>query len=98
MTQSDLIDFIVFHIDCNDCPMYAKCRIDKPKTCREYVEYLFRACDAVTERAVKDLVERIRRNKTKLMRTFDPAERRTINAELSELRRQLREVKEYING
>lgn len=97
MTQTDLIDFIVFHIDCNDCPMYARCRIDKPKTCREYVEYLFRACDAVTEQAVKGLVERIRRNKTKLIHSHDPAERRTINAELSELRRQLREVKEYIN-
>ena len=96
MNQQDLIDFIVFHIDCNDCPMYARCRVDQPKTCREYIERMFRACDAVTERAVSDLVERIRRNKTKLMRTFDPAERRTINAELSELRRQLREVKDYI--
>ena len=98
MTQYDLIDFIVFHIDCNDCPVYAKCRLDKPKTCREYIEQMFRACDAVTERAVKDLVERIRRNKTKLIHSHDPAERRTINAELAELRRQLREVKEYING
>ena len=98
MTQSDLIDFIVFHIDCNDCPMYARCRADQPKTCREYVEYLFRACDAVTERAVKDLVERIRRAKTKMLLSKDPAERRTINTELSELRRQLREVKDYING
>ena len=97
MTQSDLIDFIVFHIDCNDCPMYAKCRLDRPLTCRDYITYMFQACDLVTERAVKDLVERIRRNKTKLMRTFDPAERRKINAELSELRRQLREVKEYID-
>lgn len=26
----------------------------------------------------------------------DPAERKTINAELADLRRQLREVKEYI--
>ena len=96
MTQNDLIDFIVFHIDCNDCPMYVRCRLDQPKTCREYVEYLFRACDAVTERAVKDLVERIRRAKTKMLLSKDPAERRTINTELSELRRQLREVKDYI--
>lgn len=98
MTKPELIDWIVFHIDCNDCPMYARCRVDQPKTCREYVERLFRACDLVTERAVSDLVERIRRTKTKLIRSSDPAERRTINAELSELRRQLREVKEYING
>ena len=97
MTQSDLIDFIVFHIDCNDCPMYAKCRIDKPKTCREYVEYLFRACDSVTEQAVKGLVERIRRTKTTLMHTMDIETRRKIQAELADLRRQLREVKEYID-
>ena len=97
MTQSDLIDFIVFHIDCNDCPMYARCRVDKPKTCREYVEYLFRACDAVTERAVKDLVERIRRNKTKLMHSMEIGERRSLQAELADLRRQLREIKEYID-
>ena len=97
MTQSDLIDFIVFHIGCNDCPMYARCRVDQPKTCREYIERMFRACDAVTERAIKDLVERIRRAKTKMLLSKDPAERRTINAELSELRRQLREVKEYID-
>lgn len=97
MTQSDLIDFIVFHIDCNDCPVYARCRVDQPKTCREYIERMFRACDLVTERAVSDLVERIRRNKTKLIHSHDLAERRAINAELAELRRQLREVKEYIN-
>ena len=97
MTQNDLIDFIVFHIDCNDCPMYARCRIDKPKTCREYVEYLFRACDAVTERAVKDLVERIRKCKTKLMHSMEIGERRSLQAELADLRRQLREIKEYID-
>ena len=97
MTQSDLIDFIVFHIDCNDCPMYARCRIDKPKTCREYVEYLFRACDAVTERAVKYLVERIRKCKTKLMHSMEIGERRSLQAELADLRRQLREIKEYID-
>ena len=97
MTQNDLIDFIVFHIDCNDCPMYARCRVDKPLTCRDYITNMFQACDAVTERAVKDLVERIRRAKTKMLLSKDPAERRTINTELSELRRQLREVKEYIN-
>lgn len=96
MNQSDLIDFIVFHIDCNDCPVYAKCRLDRPKTCREYIEQMFRACDAVTEQAVKGLVERIRRSKTKLIHSHDPAERRMMQIELNELRRQLREVKEYI--
>lgn len=96
MNQSDLIDFIVFHIDCNDCPVYAKCRLDRPKTCREYIEQMFRACDLVTERAVSDLVERIRRTKTQLMRTMDIETRRKIQAELADLRRQLREVKEYI--
>ncbi len=96
MNQSDLIDFIVFHIDCNDCPVYARCRLGKPKTCRECVEQMFRACDAVTEQAVKGLVERIRRSKTKLIHSHDSAERRMMQIELNELRRQLREVKEYI--
>lgn len=96
MTQSDLIDFIVHHVDCNDCPMYARCRVDKPLTCRDYITYMFQACDALTERAVKDLVERIRRTKTKLMHSIELNERRTIQAELAELRRQLREVKDYI--
>lgn len=94
MTQNDLIDFIVFHIDCNDCPMYARCRVDQPKTCREYIERMFRACDLVTERAVSDLVERIRRTKTKLMHSMALTERRQLQAELSDLRRQLRTVNE----
>ena len=96
MTQSDLIDFIVFHIDCNDCPVYARCRVDLPLTCRDYITNMFQACDALTEHAVKDLVERIRRTKTKLMHSIEPDERRKLQAELADLRRQLREVKEYI--
>lgn len=97
MTQSDLIDFIVFHIDCNDCPVYARCRVDQPKTCREYIERMFRACDAVTERAVKDHVARIRRKYVEMVREKDPNRRRSLRLEWDELRRQLREVKEYID-
>ena len=98
MTQNDLIDFIVHHIDCNDCPLYARCCIDQPLTCRDYITNMFQACDSVTERAVKGLVERIRKCKTKLMHSMEIGERRSLQAELADLRRQLREIKEYIDA
>lgn len=98
MNQTDLIDFIAYHIECTDCPLYVSCRRDQPKTCREYVARLFQARDSVTERAVKDLVTRIRNKYTAMIRETDAARRRTLRLEWQELKRQLREVKEYVNG
>lgn len=95
MTKTDLIDFIVYHIECTDCPCYVGCRRDQPRTCREYISKLFQACDNVTEQAVKNLIARIRNKYTAMMREKDAARRRTLRAELTELKRQLREVKEY---
>ena len=94
MTQNDLIDFIVFHIDCYDCPMFVRCRRDNPKSCRDFITEQFRACDKMTEYAIKHLVEKIRKTKHKLMHTMPLDERRKIQAELSDLRRQLRTVNE----
>lgn len=96
MTKSDLIEFIVYHIECTDCPCYIGCRRDQPKTCREYVEKLFQAVDAVTEQAVKDHIARIRRKYVEMVREKDPNRRRTLRLEWDELRRQLRDIKEYI--
>lgn len=92
MTQNELIDWIVFHLDCNDCPMYVRCRIDHPNTCREYIAFLFQAVDNVTKCAIQDHIERIRRTKTKLIKTIDPDERRKLQNEIADLKRQLREV------
>ena len=92
MTQTELIDWIVFHLDCNDCPMYAKCRVDQPKTCREYIQKMFRAVDVVTGQAIKGQIARIRKCKTKLIKTVDPDERRKLQNEIADLKRQLRAV------
>ena len=92
MTQTELIDWIVFHLDCTDCPMYVRCRIDHPNTCREYIGFLFQAVDNVTKRAIQDHIERIRRTKTKLIKTVNPDERRKLQNEIADLKRQLREV------
>ena len=96
MTQNELIDWIVFHLDCNDCPVYARCRRDQPLTCRDYITNMFQAVDNVTSRAIQDHIERIRRAKNKLMHSMELNERRKLQAELADLRRQLREVKDYI--
>lgn len=98
MTQTELIDFIVQHIECTDCPVYVQCLRDQPKVCGEYISNMFRAVDAVTERAIKSQVERIRRTYYKMMREKDVARRYSLRSELTELKRQLREVKEYTNG
>lgn len=96
MNQTDLIEFVVYHIECTDCPCYVGCRRDQPKTCREYISKLFQACDNVTEQAVKNLIARIRTKYTAMIRETDAARRRTLRSELTELKRQLREVKGYI--
>ena len=98
MTQTDLIDFIVYHIECTDCPCYVGCRRDQPRTCREYISKMFQACDNVTNQAVKNLVTQIRAKHTAMIRETDAARRRTLRMEWCELKRQLREVKEYIDG
>ena len=96
MNQTDLIDFIVYHIDCNDCPCYVRCLRDQPKTCREYISELFQACDNATNQAVKNLVTQIQTKHTAMIRETDAARRRTLRMEWCELKRQLREVKEYV--
>lgn len=97
MNQTDLIEFVVYHIECTDCPVYVQCMRDQPKVCGEYISKMFRAVDAVTERAIKSQVERIRRTYYKMMREKDTARRRMLRSELADLKRQLREVKEYID-
>lgn len=97
MNQTDLIDFIVQHIECTDCPVYVQCMRDQPKVCGEYISNMFRAVDAVTERTIKSQIERIRKTYYKMMREKDAARRRMLRSELADLKRQLREVKEYVN-
>lgn len=96
MNQTELIDFIVYHIECTDCPCYVQCHHEQPKTCAQMIRKLFRACDNVTEQAIKNLVAQIRTKYTAMMREKDASRRRTLRLELAELKRQLREVKDYI--
>ena len=96
MNQQDLVDFIVYHIECTDCPVYVQCQRDKPKTCAEMITKLFRACDNVTEQAVKNQVALIRRTYKKMLRENDADKRRTLRSELNEQKQKLREVKDYI--
>ena len=51
-----------------------------------------RTVDNVTKCAIQDNIERIRRAKTKLIKTVDPDERRKLQNEIADLKRQLREV------
>lgn len=97
MNKSDLVDFIVQHIECTDCPVYVQCQRDQPKVCGEYISKMFQAVDAVTERAIKSQVERIRKTYYKMMREKDATRRYSLRSELADLKRQLREVKEYTN-
>lgn len=96
MTQNDMIEFLVRNLECNECPLYVQCRRDQPRTCGEYLNKLFQARTAAAEQAVKSHVARIRRKHVQMMKETDAARRRTLRSELTELKRQLREVKEYI--
>ena len=96
MNQAELIDWLVHHLDCTDCPLYVQCMADRPRTCREYISKMLQACDNVTNQAVKNLVTQIRAKHTAMIRETDAARRRTLRTEWCELKRQLREVKDYI--
>ena len=97
MNQTDLIDFIVQHIECTDCPCYVRCHHEQPRTCADMISKMFQACDNVTNQAVKNLVTQIRAKHTAMIRETDAARRRTLRMEWCELKRQLREVKEYVD-
>lgn len=96
MKQTDLIEFIVYHIECTNCPVYVQCQRDKPKTCAEMITKLFQACDNATNQAVKNHVALIRRTYKKMLREKDSERRRSVRLELNEQKRKLREVKEYV--
>lgn len=95
MNQTELIDWLVHHLDCTDCPLYVRCMQDRPRTCREYLSDSFRA-SAVAEQAVQNHVGRIRKKYSELMKETDADKRRTLLNELTEMKRELRKVKEYI--
>lgn len=95
MNQAELIDWLVHHLDCTDCPLYVQCMADRPRMCREYLSNLFRA-STVAEHAVKNRVAQIRRKHCELMHEADAERRRTLLNELCEMKRELRNVKEYI--
>ena len=98
MNQAELIDWLVHHLDCTDCPLYVQCMADRPRTCREYISKMLQACDNVTNQAVKNLVTQIRAKHTAMIRETDGTRRRTLLDELTAMKRRLKDVKEYIDG
>lgn len=97
MTRSELIDWLVYNLDCTDCPLYVRCMHDRPRTCREYLSDSFRA-STVAEQAVQNHVAQIRKKYAELMKETDADKRRTLLDELTRMKRQLKDVKEYLNG
>lgn len=95
MTQKEMIEWLVRHLDCTDCPLYVQCMTDRPRTCAEYLTNMFRA-STVSGRAVKNHVALIRRKHSEMMRETDADKRRTLLDEMNSMKRELQKVKEYI--
>ncbi len=96
MTQKQLIEWLVYNLDCTICPVYEECRTAKPKTCSAMLTETLRASDSVIERMLQSQVYKIRKAKKDLIRERNPERRKKLQNHLAKLRYDLREVRKYI--
>ena len=96
MTQKSLIEWLIYNLECFDCPVYEECKQAKPKLCSEFLNAMLRANDEVVAKAVECQVWKIRRTKRDLIRERNPERRKKLQNHLAKLRYDLREVRKYI--
>lgn len=96
MTESQLIEWLVHNLECNDCPVYEECRTAKPKTCSGMLISMLRASDDVVMVALNRVVADLKHTKKELLKERDPNRRRRLQNHMAKLRYDIREVRKMI--
>ena len=96
MSETQLIAWLVNNMFCNECPVYEECRTAKPNSCEAFLASMFRASDEMLQVALKHNVARIRAAKRNMMAETDPTIRLEMSNRIAQMRRELRQVREYI--
>ena len=94
--NQQLIAWLVKNMLCDECPVYEECRTAKPNTCESFLNSMFRASDEMLQVALKHNVARIRAAKRNMMAETDPTIRLEMSNRIAQMRRELRQVREYI--
>lgn len=96
MTENQIIEWLVYNLECNDCPVYEECRTAKPKTCSGMLNSMLRASDEPIWIALNRIVYDLKRTKKELWRERDPNRRRRLQNHIAKLRHDIREVRSFI--
>lgn len=94
--NQQLIAWLVKNMLCDECPVLEECRAARPNTCESFLNSMFRASDEMLQVALKHNVARIRAAKRNLMTETDPTIRLEMSNRIAQMRRELRQVREYI--
>ena len=96
MTETQLIEWLVYNLECNDCPVYEECRTAKPKTCSGMLNSMLRASDEPVWIALDRIVLDLKHTKKELWRERDPERRRRLQNHIAKLRHDIREVRSFV--
>lgn len=94
--NKQLIAWLVNNMLCEECPVLEECRAARPNTCESFLNSMFRASDEMLQVALKRHVAKIRAAKRNLMAETDPTIRLEMSNRIAQMRRELRQVREYI--
>lgn len=96
MTQEQLIEYLVYNMDCINCPVYKECTEAKPKSCKAFLTSMLRASDSATLRAVEQQVFKIRHTQKQLFKTQNENRRKRLLNHLAKLRYDMIEIRKHI--
>ena len=96
MTQEQLIEYLVYNMECNACPVYKECADAKPKSCKAFLTSMLRASDSATLRAVEQQVFKIRHTQKQLLKTQNENRRKHLLNHLAKLRYDMIEIRKHI--
>lgn len=94
--NQQLITWLVRNMLCCECPVYEECQAAKPNTCESFLTSMFRASDDVLQVALRHNVATIRAAKRKMLTETDPTIRLEMSNRIAQMRKELRQVREYI--
>lgn len=96
MTQEQLIEYLVYNMECNACPVYKECAEAHPKSCRTFLTSMLRASDPATLEAVERQVLKIRHTEKRLLKSHSPERRKMLLNHLAKLRYDMIEIRKHI--
>lgn len=96
MTEQQLIEWLVFNLECNECPIFEECRVAKPKTCSWMLNSMLRASDKPIWVALDRAVFDMKHTKKELLKERNPERRKRLRNHIEKLRHDIREVRRFI--